>query len=85
MLAVKMYYVDKMRIKNIADILTYSKDSISRWIKLYDDGSLDGLRDRPKSGRPLFISYDALKKIILKECEKKLIVSKTLLELVCNN
>jgi len=63
MLAVKMCYVDKMRIKNIADILTYSEDSISRWIKLYDDGGLDGLCDRPKSGRPPFISYDAHSKL----------------------
>lgn len=55
--AVRMFYVKRMKVKDIADILEYSPDWVHMWIKRYEDGGLDGLRDLARSGRPPAIPY----------------------------
>jgi len=82
MLAVKMYRLNKMRVKDIVNIIDCSENTIYRWIERYDHEGLDGLRDRPRSGRPPFITHNVLKKTIFEKYKKSLIVPKKLLEFI---
>lgn len=54
---------DKQHIEHVASELHKSRAWAYKWYKRYDDEGPDGLRDRPKIGRPSFVSEDAIMKI----------------------
>jgi transposase len=39
-------------VEQLADILSVDRDTISRWLSVWQQQGLDGLPDAPRSGRP---------------------------------
>ena len=64
MLAVHMVHVRKMSISDTADILLQADRWVYRWMRRYEEGGLEGLRDLPRSGRPPKISPEAMDGIL---------------------
>ena len=55
---------DKQHIESVAKELYSSKSWAYNWYKRYgDEGFLEGLRDRPRSGKPPAISTEIMEKI----------------------
>lgn len=40
------------------------RDTVSRWVHRFVDAGLDGLRDEPRSGRPMIYTTDAVSLVI---------------------
>lgn len=80
--AVRMFYVKKMSVNDVADILDYSPDWVRKWIKRYDDGGLDGLRDLPRPGRPPLVLQDKLKEVIIESWHKMSAIPKMLQSII---
>ncbi len=58
------------KIDTIADIFDADRDTISRWLKNWQDRGLEGLSDNPRSGRPSVLSkkeQDEALKMVLEE------------------
>ncbi|WP_198968555.1 helix-turn-helix domain-containing protein, partial [Saccharolobus islandicus] len=51
-LAVKMHIVDGMKEIEVARVLNKGYSTVRLWINKYKKEGLDGLRDKPRSGRP---------------------------------
>ncbi len=54
---------DKQHIESVAQELHRSRAWAYKWYKRYKDEGLDGLRDRPRSGKPSAISKEMKDKI----------------------
>jgi len=54
---------DKQQIESVARELHRSRAWAYKWYKRYNDEGLDGLRDRPRIGRPSFVDEDIIIKI----------------------
>jgi putative transposase len=54
---------DKQHIKVVAMELHRSRAWAYKWYKRYNDEGLEGLRDKPRSGRPPFMDEDEIMKI----------------------
>lgn len=54
---------DKQQIESVARELHRSRAWAYKWYKRYNDEGLDGLRDRPRIGRPSFVDEDMIIKI----------------------
>lgn len=54
---------DKQHIKAVALELHRSRAWAYKWYKRYNDEGLEGLRDKPRSGRPPFMDEDEIMKI----------------------
>ena len=54
---------DKQHIKTVALELHRSRAWAYKWYKRYNDEGLEGLRDKPRSGRPPFMDEDEIMKI----------------------
>ena len=65
MLAVRMIHARKTSIEATADILMQSTGWVRYWLRGYDDGGLDGLRDLLRFGRPRSVPSEALNRIII--------------------
>ncbi|ABZ76845.1 transposase and inactivated derivative [Shewanella halifaxensis HAW-EB4] len=59
LLAVLHFQDGKSRYQ-IADFLKVSRTSVNRWISLYLSNGLEGLKDKPHSGRPSILNQKQL-------------------------
>ena len=64
MLAVHMVYVHEKSVSAMAADLMRTDKWVYDWLKCFDAGGLDGLRDLPKSGRPASVPRTTLDRII---------------------
>ena len=71
MLAVHMVYVRKAGIGETAAHLMRSARWVRNWLRRYDEGGLEGLRDLPRSGRPRRIPRETIEQIINKTVQPK--------------
>ena len=71
MLAVHTVYARKAGIDETAAHLMRSARWVRNWLRRYDEGSLEGLRDLPRSGRPRRISRETIEQIINKTVQPK--------------
>ena len=53
-------YLSGKPIDKIADYLDVSTRTVKRWLKRYEDGGIDSLITRPRSGRPPKLNKEAL-------------------------
>ena len=63
-LAVHMVRVRKMSIGETAANLMRSERWVHKWLKRFDAGGLDSLRDLPRTGRPPKIPRETMARII---------------------
>ncbi len=54
---------DKQQIESISKELRRSRAWAYKWYKRYSDEGLDGLRDRPRIGRPSFVDGNIIMKV----------------------
>jgi len=52
MLAVRMVRVRNLSVEEAVDYLMQCPNWVRNWLRRYDEGGPDGLRDLPRSGRP---------------------------------
>ena len=64
MLAVHMVYVREKSVSATAADLMRTDKWVYDWLKRFDAGGLDGLRDLPKSGRPASVPRTTMDRII---------------------
>ncbi len=64
MVSVRMVRVRNMSVEETADIQGRSPNWVRNWLRRFDDGGLQGLRDLPRCGRPRKISRDIMDGII---------------------
>ena len=57
-----MYGKGKTMVE-IIDIFSIDRDTLSRWITRYESEGMEGLKDRPRSGRPVSNKEGIRKKI----------------------
>ena len=55
--------IDKQHIESVASELHKSRAWAYKWYKRYSDEGLEGLRDKPRSGRPPFMDEEKIMKI----------------------
>lgn len=55
--------------KEIAKIQEVDEDTVSRWLKRWTEKGIDGLPDKPKSGRPRILTTDE-EKVVLQAIEE---------------
>ena len=55
----------------LSDELGFSRPTIQRWLDRYEDDGLEGLEDRPRSGRPRTVTLDVEAEVIRKTLEEK--------------
>ena len=62
-LFVRRVLADKQHIESVAQELHKSRAWAYKWYKRYTDKGLDGLKDKPRSGRPPLVDNDLMIKI----------------------
>jgi putative transposase len=62
-LLVRRILADKQHIERVAQELHKSRAWAYKWYKRYNDKGLEGLKDKPRSGRPPLVKYDLMIKI----------------------
>ena len=62
-LLVRHVLADKQHIESVAQELHKSRAWAYKWYKRYVDKGLDGLKDKPRSGRPPLLKHDLMIKI----------------------
>jgi putative transposase len=62
-LLVRRVLADKQHIETVAQELHKSRAWAYKWYKRYNDKGLDGLKDKPRSGRPPLVNNDLIIKI----------------------
>ena len=62
-LLVRRVLIDKQHIESVAQELHKSRAWAYKWYKRYIDEGLDGLKDKPRSGRPPLVKHDLMIKI----------------------
>ena len=62
-LLVRRVLADKQHIETVAQELHKSRAWAYKWYKRYNDKGLDGLKDKPRSGRPPLVNNDLMIKI----------------------
>ncbi len=63
-LLVRRVLADKEHIETVAqELLHKSRTWAYKWYKRYNDEGLDGLKDKPRSGRPSLVNNDLMIKI----------------------
>ena len=62
-LLVRRILTDKQHIENVAQELHKSRAWAYKWYKRYNDKGLDGLNDKPRSGRPPLVNNNLMIKI----------------------
>jgi putative transposase len=62
-LLVRRVLSDKQHIESIAQELHKSRAWAYKWYKRYKDEELDGLKDKPRSGRPPMVEHDLMIKV----------------------
>ncbi len=64
MVAVRMVRVRNMPVEEAADILVRCPTWVRKWLRRYDEGGLQGLRDLPRCGRPRRVPRDVMDRIM---------------------
>ena len=64
MLAVRMVRVHNLSVEEAADYMMQCPNWVRNWLRRYDEGGPDGLRDLPRSGRPRRIPSDTIDGIV---------------------
>lgn len=64
MLAVRMVLVHNLSVEETTDYLMQCPNWVRNWLRRYDEGGPDGLRDLPRSGRPRRIPSDTVDGIV---------------------
>ena len=64
MVAVRMVRVRNMSVEETADILVRCSMWVRNWLRRYDEGGLEGLRDLPRCGRPRRIPRNVMDGIV---------------------
>ena len=64
MIAVRMVRARNISVDETADILIRCPNWVRNWLRRYDEGGLEGLRDLPRCGRPRRITRDAMDAIV---------------------
>ncbi|HEY6537258.1 MAG TPA: helix-turn-helix domain-containing protein [Candidatus Nitrosocosmicus sp.] len=59
----RLILTDKQHIETVAQELHKSRAWAYKWYKRYNDKGLDGLKDKPRSGRPPLVDYNLMIKI----------------------
>ncbi len=62
-LLVRRILTDKQHIEIVAQELHKSRAWVYKWFKRYNDEGLEGLKDKPRSGRPPLVNNDLMMKI----------------------
>jgi putative transposase len=62
-LLVRRVLTDKQHIESVAQELHKSRAWAYKWYKRYNDKGLDGLKDKPRSGRPPLVNKNLMIKI----------------------
>jgi putative transposase len=62
-LLVRRVIADKQHIETVAQELHKSRAWAYKWYKRYSDKGLEGLKDKPRSGRPPLVNQDLMIKI----------------------
>ncbi len=62
-LLVRRVLTDKQHIESIAQELHKSRAWAYKWYKRYNDRGLEGLKNKPRSGRPPLVEHDLMIKI----------------------
>jgi len=62
-LLVRRVISDKQHIETVAQDLHKSRAWAYKWFKRYTDKGLEGLKDKPRSGRPPLVKHDLMIKI----------------------
>ena len=62
-LLVRRVLADKQHIESVAQELHKSRAWAYKWYKRYIDKGLEGLKDKPRSGRPPLVKHDLMIKI----------------------
>lgn len=62
-LLIRRVLIDKQHIESVAQELHKSRAWAYKWYKRYIDEGLDGLKDKPRSGRPPLVKHDLMIKI----------------------
>ena len=62
-LLVRRVLTDKQHIELVAKELHKSRAWVYKWYKRYNDKGLEGLKDKPRSGRPPLIKHDLMIKL----------------------
>ena len=71
MLAVHMVRVREMSIDETAANLMRSERWVHKWLRHFDAGGLDGLRDLPRTGQPPKIPHEIMARIIERPVQPK--------------
>ena len=66
MLAVLMVCKDGKQVQETVNMLRHCPNWVRMWVDRFEAGGLDGLRDRPRSGRPRIVSKKQMDSIMLK-------------------
>ena len=66
MVAVRMVRVLNISVEETASILVRCSTWVRDWLRRYDEGGLEGLRDLPRCGRPRRILRNVMDEIIAK-------------------
>ena len=62
-LLVRRILTDKQHIETVAQEFHKSRAWVYKWFKRYNDEGLEGLKDKPRSGRPPLVNNDLMMKI----------------------
>ena len=62
-LLIRRVLADKQHIESVAQELHKSRACAYKWYKRYIDKGLNGLKDKPRSGRPPLVKHDLIIKI----------------------
>ena len=71
MLAVNMVLYRKEPTQHVADLLMQCPNWVLRWVGRFEEGGIDALRDRPRTGRPPSVRPRIMEKIMSEACRTK--------------
>ena len=72
MVAVHMVRVFNMSVEETASLQVCCPTWVRDWLRRYDEGGLEGLRDLPRCGQPRRIPLDAIHRIIAKVSSRRI-------------
>ena len=62
-LFIRRVLIDKQHVESVAQELHKSRAWAYKWYKRYKDKGIEGLKDKPRSGRPPLVKHDLMIKI----------------------
>lgn len=62
-LFIRRILIDKQHVESVAQELHKSRAWAYKWYKRYKDKGIEGLKDKPRSGRPPLVKHDLMIKI----------------------